>query len=322
MITLGMEKGSVNMRVVENMADLIGQTPLIKLNRIAPENGATIYVKLEYFNPSRSVKDRAAYNMIVQAEKEGKLKPGSTIIEPTSGNTGIGLAMNAAARGYKAILVMPDTMTQERINLLKAYGAEVVLTPGDEKMPGAIKKAHELAKEIPDSFIPMQFENQSNPDAHRTSTAIEIIEAMKEIGKPLSAFVATAGTGGTITGTGEELKKYYEGLTVHVVEPAGSPVLSGGKPGKHKLVGTSPGFIPPILNTDVYDEIFKVEDEQAYDITRKLAREEGIFVGPSSGAAVFAAIEVAKRLSKEEVVVCMTADTGERYLSSDLFSFE
>jgi cysteine synthase A len=307
------------MRVVENMADLIGQTPLVKLNRVAPENGASIYVKLEYFNPSRSVKDRAAYNMIIQAEKEGELKPGATIIEPTSGNTGIGLAMNAAARGYRAILVMPDTMTQERINLLKAYGAEVVLTPGDEKMPGAIKKAHELAEKIPNSFIPMQFENESNPDAHRTTTALEIIEAMEKIGKPLSAFIATAGTGGTITGTGEELKKHYKQLTVHVVEPAGSPVLSGGKPGKHKLVGTSPGFIPPILNTNVYDEIIQVKDEDAYDITRRLALEEGILVGPSSGAACYAAIQVAKRLSKDDVVVCMTADTGERYLSSDLF---
>lgn len=309
------------MKVVQNIAELIGETPVVKLNHLAPKNGADIYVKLEYFNPSRSVKDRAAYNMIIQAEKEGKLKEGSTIIEPTSGNTGIGLAMNAAARGYKAILVMPDTSTKERINLLKAYGAEVVLTPGDEKMPGAIKKAHELAKEIPNSFIPMQFENHSNPDAHRGTTAIEIMEAMKEIGKPLSAFVATAGTGGTITGTGEELKKQYPDLTIHVVEPKGSPVLSGGKPGRHKLVGTSPGFIPPILNTGIYNEIIQVNDEDAYEITRRLAREEGILVGPSSGASVYAAIEVAKRKKPDEVVVCMTADTGERYLSSDLFRF-
>lgn len=309
------------MRVVENIADLIGQTPLVKINRLAPKDGADIYVKLEYFNPSRSVKDRAAYNMIIEAEKEGKLTKGATIIEPTSGNTGIGLAMNAAARGYKAILVMPDTSTKERINLLKAYGAEVVLTPGDEKMPGAIKKAHELAKQIPNSFIPMQFENHSNPDAHRGTTAVEIIEAMKEIGKPLSAFVATAGTGGTITGTGEELKKSFPQLSVHVVEPKGSPVLSGGEPGRHKLVGTSPGFIPPILNTSIFNEIIQVHDEDAYEITRKLASEEGILVGPSSGAAVFAAIEVAKRLPADQVVVCMTADTGERYLSSDLFRF-
>lgn len=310
------------MKVVDNISDLIGDTPLVKLNRLAPENGASVYLKLEYFNPSRSVKDRAAYNMMIDAEKKGLLVKGSTIIEPTSGNTGIGIAMNAAARGYRAILVMPDTMTKERINILKAYGAEVVLTPGDEKMPGSIRKAEELAVQIPNSYIPMQFENEANPDAHRHSTALEIIEAMKEIGKPLKAFVATAGTGGTITGTGEVLKKHYDELQVHVVEPAGSPVLSGGKPGKHKLVGTSPGFIPDTLNTNVYDHIHKIEDEDAYDITRRLAKEEGILVGPSSGAACYAAIQVAKTLKPGEVVVCMTADTGERYLSSDLFQFE
>jgi cysteine synthase len=310
------------MRIVNNIAELIGETPLVKLNRIAPEDGATVYVKLEAFNPSGSVKDRAAYNMIVQAEKAGLLNEGATIIEPTSGNTGIGLAMNAAARGYKAILVMPDTMTQERINLLKAYGAEVVLTPGDEKMPGAINKAIELTKQIDNSYMPMQFENSANPDAHRNTTALEIVEGMKQIEKEPSAFVATAGTGGTITGTGETLKEHYPNLTVHVVEPAGSPVLSGGKPGKHKLVGTSPGFVPQILNTNVYDEIFKIEDEDAYDITRRLAAEEGILVGPSSGAAVYAALQVAKRLKPDQIVVAMTCDTGERYLSSDLFRFE
>lgn len=307
------------MKVVQNISELIGNTPLVRLNKVNPKGGATIYLKLEFFNPSGSVKDRAAFNMIVEAEQKGLLKPNSTIIEPTSGNTGIGIAMNAAARGYKAILVMPDTMTKERINLLKAYGAEVVLTPGSERMPGSIKKAEELAKEIPNSFIPMQFDNPANPDAHRLTTAREIIDALDEIGKPLSAFVATAGTGGTITGTGEALKEHYKNLTVHVVEPAGSPVLSGGKPGSHKLVGTSPGFIPPILNQHVYDEIFKIEDEQAYEITRRLAREEGLLVGPSSGAACFAAIEVAKRLTPEDVVVCITCDTGERYLSSDVF---
>jgi cysteine synthase len=307
------------MKVVNNIAELIGDTPLVKLNRLSPKNGATIYVKLEFYNPSKSVKDRAAYNMIIQAEKEGKLNNESTIIEPTSGNTGIGLAMNAAARGYKSILVMPDTMTQERINLLKAYGAEVVLTPGDEKMPGAIKKAQELAAEIPNSFIPMQFENNANPDAHRRSTANEIVDAMKQIGKPLAAFVATAGTGGTITGTGEGLKEYYPNLQIHVVEPAGSPVLSGGKPGKHKLVGTSPGFIPKILNQNIYNEIHQIKDEDAYDITRRMASEEGILVGPSSGAACYAAIQVAKTLSSEDIVVCIACDTGERYLSSDLF---
>jgi cysteine synthase len=309
------------MRVVTNIAELIGDTPIVKLNRLPHSEGADVYVKLEYYNPSRSLKDRAAYNMIIEAEKKGDLKEGSTIIEPTSGNTGIGLAMNAAARGYKSIIVMPDTMTEERINLLKAYGAKVVLTPGDEKMPGAIKKARELTAEIPNSFMPMQFENPSNPDAHRHSTAIEIKEAIEEIGKPFTAFIAPAGTGGTITGTGETLKSMFPDLSVHVVEPKGSPVLSGGKPGKHKLVGTSPGFIPSILNQNVYDEIVQVNDEDAYDITRRLASEEGILVGPSSGAAVYAALNIAEKRKKGEVVICMTCDSGERYLSSDLFQF-
>lgn len=309
------------MRVVNNISDLIGDTPLVKLNRVAPDDGADIYMKLEKYNPSGSVKDRAAFNMMDQAEKDGLLNKGSTIIEPTSGNTGIGIAMNAAARGYRAILVMPDTMTQERINLLKAYGAEIVLSPGDEKMPGAIAKAKELVREIEGSFMPMQFENIANPDAHRYTTAAEIIEAMDEIGKPLSAFVSTAGTGGTITGTGEELKKRFEDMTIHVAEPSGSPVLSGGKPGKHKLVGTSPGFIPSILNQDVYDEIFQVTDEDAYDITRRLAREEGLLLGTSCGAACWAAIQVAKKKKPGEVIVCIAPDTGERYLSGDLFRY-
>ncbi|WP_102026334.1 cysteine synthase A [Salirhabdus sp. Marseille-P4669] len=309
------------MRVVNNVADLIGETPLVKLNKISPKDGATVYVKLEMFNPSGSVKDRAAFNMIVEAEKQGHIKPGDTIIEPTSGNTGIGLAMNAAARGYKAIFVMPDNATKERIRLMQAYGAKIVLTPSSERMPGAIKKANEIARGIPNSFIPMQFENAANPDAHRGTTALEIKKAMDSINKSLSAFVATAGTGGTITGTGEELKMLYPNLTVHVVEPFGSPVLSGGEAGKHKLVGTSPGFIPSILNQDVYDEIIQIQDEQAYDITRKLAREEGILVGPSAGASCYAAIQVAKRLSNEDVIVAIAPDTGERYLSGDLFDF-
>ncbi|MCI2254281.1 cysteine synthase A [Domibacillus sp. PGB-M46] len=310
------------MKVADNIAKLIGDTPLVKLQRLSPEHGADVYVKLEFYNPSRSVKDRAAYNMIIEAEKSGKLKPGAVIIEPTSGNTGIGIAMNAAARGYKAILVMPDTMTKERINLLKAYGAEVVLTPGDEKMPGSIRKALELAEHIPNSFIPMQFDNPANSDAHRGTTSSEISEAVEQIGKRFAAFVATAGTGGTITGTGEELKKQFPDLAVYVVEPAGSPVLSGGQPGRHKLVGTSPGFIPSILNTEVYDSIFKITDEDAYDITRRLAAEEGILVGPSAGAACFAAIQAAKALSKDDIVICLAPDTGERYLSTDVFQDE
>ena len=309
------------MLVVNNIAELIGNTPLVRLNKLPDPNGAEIYVKLEYFNPSRSVKDRAAYNMILEAERAGQLTKGATIIEPTSGNTGIGIAMCAAARGYHSIIIMPDSATAERINILKAYGAKVILTPSEERMPGAINKAKEIAEKTPNSFIPMQFENEANPDIHRTTTAPEIIRAMESAGKKLAAFVGTSGTGGTITGTGETLKEYDSNITVHVVEPAGSPVLSGGKPGKHKLVGTSPGFIPSILNVDIYDEIFKIEDEEAYETVRKLAALEGILVGPSGGASVFAAMQVAKRLSPNETVVCIAPDTGERYLSSDLFQF-
>jgi len=308
------------MRVVKNIAELIGHTPLVRLNRLPNPEGAAVYVKLESFNPSGSVKDRAAYNMIIEAEKSGLLVPGATIIEPTSGNTGIGLAMNAAARNYRSIFVMPDNATIERINLMKAYGAEVVLTPSEERMPGAIAKANELATQIENSFIPMQFENMANPDIHRTTTAVEIIDALNSINRKLTAFVCTSGTGGTVTGTGEALKEYDDTVTVHVVEPAGSPVLSGGKPGKHKLVGTSPGFIPPVLNTNVYDEIFKIKDEEAYDTVRSIAVNEGILVGPSGGASIFAALEVASRLTPNDTVVCIAPDSGERYLSSDLFT--
>lgn len=303
------------MKVVNNITDLIGDTPVVRLNKVVPENAADVYVKLEMFNPSGSVKDRAAYNMIKTAEEAGILKPGNTIIEPTSGNTGIGLAMTAAAKGYRAILIMPDNMTKERINILKAYGAEVVLTPSEKKMPGAIEKALELQKSIPGSFIPQQFENMSNPDIHRSTTALEIYNQMD--GR-LDAFVATAGTGGTITGTGEKLKELIPDLYIAVVEPKGSPVLSGGKPGPHKLVGTSPGFVPPILNTEVYHEIFQIADEEAVEYFRRLAKEEGIFVGPSAAAAVYAAIEVAKRLGSGKRVLCIAPDTGERYLSMDL----
>lgn len=310
-----------DMRVVNNIAELIGSTPLVKLNRLSESDGAAVYVKLEYFNPSGSVKDRAAFNMIVKAEKSGELVTGSTIIEPTSGNTGIGLAMNAAARGYPAIFVMPDNATIERINLMKAYGAEVVLTPSEERMPGAIAKAEELAAQINNSFIPMQFENAANPDIHRTTTATEIIQAIESTGRKLNAFVCTSGTGGTVTGTGEALKEYDERISVHVVEPDGSPVLSGGKPGKHKLVGTSPGFIPSVLNTNIYDEIFRIKDEEAYETVRSLAAKEGILIGPSGGASVYAALVVAKRLTPNDTVVCIAPDSGERYLSSDLFQF-
>lgn len=311
----------IKMKVVHNMAELIGDTPLVKIRTLAEPSGADVYVKLEYFNPSRSVKDRAAYNMLVEAEKSGALTPGATIIEPTSGNTGIGLAMNAAAMGYKTILVMPDNSTIERIKLMKAYGAEVVLTPSAERMPGAIAKAKEIAQQIGNCFIPMQFENSANPDSHRGTTAVEIYNAIQSIHRTLTAFVCTSGTGGTVTGTGESLKAIDPSITVHVAEPKGSPVLSGGKPGKHKLVGTSPGFIPPILNTDVYDEIFQIADEEAYDTVRKLATNEGILLGPSGGASVFAALQVAKRLTPDDTVVCIAPDSGERYLSSDLFAY-
>ena len=303
------------MQVVHNITELIGNTPIIQLHRIVPENSATVFIKLESMNPSKSVKDRAASHMIEMAEKTGKLKPGATIIEPTSGNTGIGLAMNAAAKGYKAILIMPDNSTQERRNLLRAYGAEVVLTPSEERMPGAIRKALELQKKIPGSFIPQQFENEANPDVHRHTTAREILQQMD--GK-LDAFVCTAGTGGTITGTGEVLKKHLPQLFITVAEPKGSPVLSGGKPGKHKLVGTSPGFIPEILNTTIYDEIMQIEDEEAIHYFKKLPRLEGVFTGLSGAAAVCAALDVAKRIGPGKRVLCIAPDTGERYLSMGL----
>jgi cysteine synthase len=302
--------------IYENITDLIGKTPVVRLQRMVPQWAADVYVKLEMFNPSRSVKDRAAFNMIVMAEKMGLIRQGDTIIEPTSGNTGIGLAMNAAAKGYRVILVMPDNATQERINLLKSYGAEVVLTPSGQRMPGAIAKARDLQKRIPGSFIPMQFENKANPDIHRRTTALEILEQMDG---QLDAFVATAGTGGTITGTGETLKEKLPHLHIAVVEPKGSPVLSGGQPGPHKLVGTSPGFIPPILNRDIFDEIIQISDEDALSTVKHLARQEGIFVGPSSGASVFAAIIIAKRLGAGKKVLCMAPDTGERYLSMSFF---
>ncbi|MGW9125751.1 cysteine synthase A [Paenibacillus chitinolyticus] len=303
-------------KLVNSIEELIGDTPAVRLNRLTSEEHAEVYVKLEYFNPSGSVKDRAAYNLIAQAEKDGLLKPGATIIEPTSGNTGIGLAMNAAVKGYKAILVMPDNMTKERINLLKAYGADVVLTPAAERMPGAIAKALELQRGIPGSFIPQQFENKANPDIHRVTTALEILE---QTDGRLDAFVASSGTGGTITGTGEVLRERIPGIEIYVVEPAGSPVLSGGEPGPHKLVGTSPGFVPKILNTDVYDEIVRVEDEDALRTTRELAAKEGILVGPSAGATVWTAIQVARKLGPGKRVLCIAPDTGERYLSMGIF---
>lgn len=303
-------------RIVNNVAELIGETPAVRLRRLVREGDAEVLVKLEKFNPSGSVKDRAASSLIADAERRGELAPGSVIIEPTSGNTGIGLAMNAAVKGYKLILVMPDNMTKERIGLLKAYGAEVVLTPAADRMPGAIAKAKELQASIPGSFIPNQFENRANPDIHRTTTAPEII---RQTGGRLDAFVATSGTGGTVTGTGETLRASLPDLYIAVVEPMGSPVLSGGQPGPHKLVGTSPGFIPQVLNTEVYDEIVQVSDEDALQTMRALAREEGLLLGPSSGAAVWAALQLARKLGEGKRVLCIAPDSGERYLSMDIF---
>jgi cysteine synthase A len=304
-------------KMVQNITELIGQTPVLRLNRYPDvANGAEVYVKLEKYNPSGSVKDRAAFNMIEQAEREGGLERGSTIIEPTSGNTGIGIAMNAAAKGYRAILVLPDNMSVERIRILQAYGAEVVMTPAAERMGGAVKKALEIQAATPGSVILQQFENDANPDIHRQTTAQEILNQMD--GR-LDAFVAVSGTGGTITGTGETLRAALPDLQVFVVEPKGSPVLSGGQPGPHKLVGTSPGFIPAILNTDVYDEIIQVSDEDALSTCRTLARTEGLLVGPSSAAAVWAALLVGARLGRGKRVLCIAPDSGERYLSMDIF---
>ena len=306
------------MRVAQSVSELIGKTPIVKLNRIVESDSADVYLKLEFMNPGSSVKDRIALAMIEDAEKKGLLKEGDTIIEPTSGNTGIGLAMVAAAKGYKAILVMPETMSIERRNLLRAYGAELVLTPGPEGMGGAIRKATELAKEH-GYFIPQQFKNQSNPEIHRLTTGPEIIEQM---GDQLDAFIAGIGTGGTITGAGEVLKEAYEGIKIYAVEPADSPVLSGGKPGPHKIQGIGAGFVPETLDVEVYDEIIQVKTEQAFEYARRVAKEEGILVGISSGAVIYAATEVAKKLGKGKKVLVIIPSNGERYLSTPLYQFE
>ncbi|EJQ43493.1 cysteine synthase A [Bacillus hominis] len=306
------------MRVAQSVSELIGKTPIVKLNRIVESDSADVYLKLEFMNPGSSVKDRIALAMIEDAENKGLLKEGDTIIEPTSGNTGIGLAMVAAAKGYKAILVMPETMSIERRNLLRAYGAELVLTPGPEGMGGAIRKATELAKEH-GYFIPQQFQNQSNPEIHRLTTGPEIVEQM---GDQLDAFIAGIGTGGTITGAGEVLKEAYKDIKIYAVEPADSPVLSGGKPGPHKIQGIGAGFIPETLDVKVYDEIIQVKTEQAFEYARRVAREEGILVGISSGAVIYAAKEVAKKLGKGKKVLVIIPSNGERYLSTPLYQFE
>lgn len=310
--------GEMDMTNVGNtVADLVGKTPLVKVNRLNGENDADIYLKLEYFNPGSSVKDRIALAMIETAEKSGELTEGSTIIEPTSGNTGIGLAMIAAAKGYKAVLVMPDTMSSERRNLLRAYGANLVLTPGAEGMKGAIAKAEALSKEN-GWFMPQQFNNEANPEVHRLTTGPEIVNALDQV----DAFISGIGTGGTITGVGHVLKEKFKDVQIVAVEPKQSPVLSGGEPGPHKIQGIGAGFIPKVLNSDIYDEVIQVSDEDAYETARRTAREEGILGGVSSGAAIHAALQVAKKLGKGKTVVAILPSNGERYLSTPLYAFE
>lgn len=305
--------------IVKSLTDCIGNTPLMEPVRFSKAEGlnARILLKLEYFNPLGSVKDRVAYAMVVDAENRGLLKPGSVIIEPTSGSTGIGLAFVGATRGYRVILTMPETMSAERRHLLAALGAEVVLTPGNLGMSGSIKKADELAEQIPNSFIPRQFDNPANPEAHRRTTAIEII---RDTDRHVDLFVAGVGTGGTLTGVGEVLKKEIPGVRVVAVEPAGSPLLSGGKPGPHNLQGIGANFIPSVLNTKIYDEVVRVENEEAYEAARKLVKAEGLLLGISSGAALFAAVKLAKRPeNRGKTIVAIMPDTGERYLSTELY---
>ncbi|KON85851.1 cysteine synthase [Sporosarcina globispora] len=305
-------------RVANSIADLVGQTPIVKLNRLVDDNSADVFLKLEYMNPGSSVKDRIALAMITAAEKDGSLKLGDTIIEPTSGNTGIGLAMIAAAKGYKAVLVMPETMSMERRNLLRAYGADLVLTPGPEGMGGAIRKAQELAQEN-GYFVPQQFENPANPEIHRLTTGPEITEQM---GDQLDAFVSGIGTGGTITGAGQVLKEKYKNIKIYAVEPTDSPVLSGGKPGPHKIQGIGAGFVPDTLDTKIYDEVIQITNDEAFDYARRAAKEEGILGGISSGAAISAALKVAKELGKGKKVLAIIPSNGERYLSTPLYQFE
>lgn len=304
------------MNIKPDILKLIGNTPLVRIRRLTEPHDAEIYAKIEGFNPGGSVKDRIALNMIEVAEKTGRLKPGGTIIEPTSGNTGIGLSLVCAVKGYRLILTMPETMSIERRQLLAAYGAELILTPADKGMMGAVEKAEEIYLKNRDYFMPQQFENPANPDIHRRTTALEIIN---DLGGVPDVFVAGVGTGGTITGVGEVLKEKRKDVYVVAVEPAGSPVLSGGNPGRHRIAGIGAGFFPGILNTKVYDEIITVTDEDAEETTRRLARIEGILAGISSGAAMWAATKIAKRLGRGKKVVVILPDRGDRYLSTGIF---
>jgi cysteine synthase A len=305
------------MRVGNDITELIGKTPIVKLKQ-EDEEAAAIYLKLEFMNPGSSVKDRIAIAMVEAAEKSGELKQGDTIIEPTSGNTGIGLAMVAAAKGYKAVLVMPDTMSQERRNLLRAYGAELVLTPGADGMKGAIAKANEL-KDEHGYFMPQQFDNEANPKIHEETTGKEIVEQMTD---GLDAFISGIGTGGTITGAGRVLKEHYKDVKLYAVEPTDSPVLSGGSPSPHKIQGIGAGFVPKVLDTELYDGVIQIENEEAFEAARKLATTNGVLGGISSGAAVAAAQKVAKDLGKGKKVLAILPDNGERYLSTALFKFD
>lgn len=305
------------MAKIKSILDLIGNTPLIKLNKLPGAGDAEVWAKLEGFNPGGSVKDRPALAMIEDAEKKGRLKKGMKIVEPTSGNTGIGLAMVAAVKGYTVILTMPESMTVERRRLLEAYGAELVLTPADKGMKGAIAKADEILASGKEYFKPDQFANPANPQVHRRTTAKEILKQMGA--KKIDAFVAGVGTGGTITGVGEVLRKKFKNITIVAVEPAASPVLSGGQPGRHVIQGIGAGFVPAILNTNVYHEIIQVTNDQAADTAKRLAQEEGLLMGVSSGAACWAAMQVAMRLGKGRRVVTVFPDAGERYLTTGMF---
>ena len=305
------------MRIANNVAELVGNTPLVKLNRLAPANGATVALKLEFFNPAHSVKDRIAVAMLDAAEAAGKITPDTIILEPTSGNTGIGLAMVCAARGYKCAFVMPETMSRERKLLLKAYGADLILTPGPEGMPGAVRKAEELAAADARYFIPQQFENPANPAIHRATTAEEI---WADTDGQVDIFVAGVGTGGTVTGVGEALKAKKPGVKVIAVEPAASPVLSGGNRGPHPIQGIGAGFVPGVLNTAIYDEVIRVKNDDAFTTARQMATDEGLLVGISSGAATWAALELAKRPENAgKLIVVIIPSFGERYLSTALY---